>query len=719
MQIPVYQQQTSVGGGAPLPRAEATPVSPAIGQALSNAGQAMQNVGQGVAHEATVEQRLLREQEEQDAKAWAGKVASDAYLQWQQNLNDRKAAATGGAQNFTPDFLTDFDKYASDTVSSAPTPQAKQFLQQHLTSMRTQLGAQAVSFEASARIADRVNNTAAAIDNWSNLVYSDPSKAGVALATIQQTMPDVGPEARDKLLKTAQEKIPFFAASGALERDAQTGNIAGIQATRAMLEGKDGESMDPARRASLITKAYGFENGILAAQQRQQQQADAEKAARETAATNAYNKIFDNLWSKGRYLSMQEISETSAIVAGTTLEKPFQDLLKSQSQVAGFASMSLTQQQSELERMRAAGSDPTIGVTNTEQKTYEQLEKINAAAQQAYKENPWKAAQDRGVIRDLPSVPITDANSALQLIAQRMPQIGVVENRAGRQISPLQPQEAADLLKVIEATPVDTRAQVLNQIGGVLQSAGRIGDLANQWHDKNPAVALAMKAGAGGANGNPLMTTSGTPVSAFILSGEQAIRDKTVKIDDTAGAGIRSQINTAINSVLPPAQEADAKESAYYIAVGSAARNGRTAPNSTDIQNGINAATGGITNTGGTRFNGEPNRVAMPYGWTESQFTSSLKAAGVGNIENTVNGAPIGEVYIGRDAMPVADFMSKFPSYKLVRVGVRGTYAVQAGQQFVSDVMGRPVTVHLNLGQTAATATQPATATQVPNPFGG
>ncbi|QDX22125.1 hypothetical protein FP568_13240 [Pandoraea pnomenusa] len=718
MQIPVYQQQTSVGGGAPLPRAEATPVSPAIGQALSNTGQALQNVGQGVAHEATVEQRLLREQEEQDAKAWSGNAASNAYLQWQQNLNDRKAAATGGAPNFTPDFLTDFDKYASDTVSSAPTPQAKQFLQQHLTSMRTQLGAQALSFEASARVADRVNNTAAAIDNWSNVVYSDPSKAGVALATIQQTMPDVGPEARDKLMKTAQEKIPFFAASGALERDAQAGNIAGIQATRAMLEGKDGESMDPARRASLITKAYGFENGILAAQQRQQQQADAEAAARETAGTNAYNKAFD-LASSGRYFSTDFISETSAAVAGTTAEKPFQELVKSQAKVAGFASMSLAQQQSELERMRAAGSDPMLGVNPTEQATQQQLEKINAAAQQAYKENPWKAAQGYGVIRDVPSAPITDANSALQLIAQRMPQIGVVENRAGRQISPLQPQEAADLLRVIESTPVDTRAQVLNQIGGVLQSAGRIGDLANQWQDKNPAVALAMKAGAGGANGNPLMTTSGTPVSAFILSGEQAIRDKTVKIDDTAGAGIRSQINTAINSVLPPAQEADAKESAYYIAVGSAARNGRTAPNSTDIQNGINAATGGITTTGGTRFNGEPNRVAMPYGWTESQFTSSLKAAGVGNIENTVNGAPIGEVYIGRDAMPVADFMSKFPSYKLVRVGVRGTYAVQAGQQFVSDVMGRPVTVHLNLGQTAAPATQPATATQVPNPFGG
>ncbi|KAF7958207.1 hypothetical protein AWV80_01160 [Cupriavidus sp. UYMU48A] len=68
MQIPLYQQQVNVGGGAPLPRADANPVSGAVGQGLTNTAQGLQQVGQGFAHEATVQAKLLREQEEQDAK---------------------------------------------------------------------------------------------------------------------------------------------------------------------------------------------------------------------------------------------------------------------------------------------------------------------------------------------------------------------------------------------------------------------------------------------------------------------------------------------------------------------------------------------------------------------------------------------------------------------------------------------------------------------------
>ena len=675
MQIPVYQQQTSVGGGAPLPRADATPVSPAIGQALSNAGQGMANVAQGFATEATVEQRLLREQEEQDAKAWSGKVASDSYLEWQKNLDDRKAAATGGAPNFTPDFLTDFDKYASDTVSSAPTPQAKQFLQQHLTSMRTQLGAQALSFEASARVADRVNNTAAAIDNWSNVVYSDPSKAGVALATIQQTMPDVGPEARDKLMKTAQEKIPFFAASGALERDAQAGNIAGIQATRAMLEGKDGESMDPARRASLITKAYGFENGILAAQQRQQQKADAEAAARETAATNAYNKVFENLWSKGRYLSMQEISETSAVVAGTTLEKPFQDLVKSQSQVAGFASMSLTQQESELERMRAAGSDPTLGVTSTEQKTYEQFEKINAAAQQAYKENPWKAAQDRGVIRDVPSVTITDVNSALQLIAQRMPQIGIVEDRAVRQISPLQPDEAEQLGRVISVLPPNQAASALAAIGNTIGTQARVADLARQMGDKDRPLGMAM------AFSNA-QTTAGRFTAELVLSGARALKDGTVKPDTQKEIGWRSDIAREIgDATLNQEVRQQWIDSAYLIQAAISAEGGGT-----DISRAVNLATGGL------RIQRDGSKIPRPYGMSDDTFTTRVNGL---RASDFIAQAPDGNVYSGGVPIPLDKFAAQLSDASLVHAG-QGKYAVRAGTGFVMNKAGQRIIVDLN-----------------------
>jgi hypothetical protein len=173
---------------------------------------------------------------------------------------------------------------------------------------------------------------------------------------------------------------------------------------------------------------------------------------------------------------------------------------------------------------------------------------------------------------------------------------------------------------------------------------------------------------------------------------------------------MHATIANAIDGALPPEQAQDAKDGAYLIAVGSAARNGREVPNSTDIQNGIDAATGGISTTGGTRYNGNPNKVAMPYGWREDDFKSSVKSAGAGNIENTIGGKPIDTVYANGHAIPVNDFMAKFPSYQLVRVGVRGTYAVVTGSKFVNDASGTPVTVHLTLGQQA-----PVSAAAAPN----
>lgn len=217
MQIPLYQQQINVGGGLPAPRADTNPVSGAIGQGLTNAAQGLQQVGQALAHEEIVGAKLLHEQEEQDAKAWAGNALSNAQLQWQQNMKERQEAATGGAPGFTLQLIGDFDKYTQQTLQSAPTPQAKQYLQQHLTALRTQLVGQAISFEAGARVADRVNTTSDSITKQASLVFADPSKADSAVRVIEETMPEVGPEMRTKLLAKAKSEI-YYAAAASIAR---------------------------------------------------------------------------------------------------------------------------------------------------------------------------------------------------------------------------------------------------------------------------------------------------------------------------------------------------------------------------------------------------------------------------------------------------------------------------------------------------------------------
>lgn len=69
--------------------------------------------------------------------------------------------------------------------------------------------------------------------------------------------------------------------------------------------------------------------------------------------------------------------------------------------------------------------------------------------------------------------------------------------------------------------------------------------------------------------------------------------------------------------------------------------------------------------------------------------------------------------------IPVTDFVKQFASYRLVRVGVRGTYAVSTGSKFVTDKTGALVTVHLTF-PTKNAQTGAAPAGQSPTmPFPG
>src|SRR5690606_9997764 len=126
----------------------------------------------------------------------------------------------------------------------------------------------------------------------------------------------------------------------------------------------DGEAIDPARRTMLITRSYAYENGIKASNQREAEKLARERQARETDAVTAYNEATD-LMFKGRYFSQEYINELTARTAGTAVAPAVLELVKSQDQVAGFASLPLQKQAAELERMVAAGSDKNVGVSPT------------------------------------------------------------------------------------------------------------------------------------------------------------------------------------------------------------------------------------------------------------------------------------------------------------------------------------------------------------------
>lgn len=485
-----------------------------------------------------------------------------------------------------------------------------------------------------------------------------------AISKYEQMADVSGPMAGWTPVKIAAEKQRFKEtatynfANNTIEAAARTGDKALIVAARMKIESPDGEPIDPAKRLQLITKAHAYENAINSA-------ADA----RENKAVDVYNKAFD-LSMQGRFMSQEYVTETTNAVYGTSMEKPFMDLVKSQTKIAGFASLPIDAQNAELERMRAAGSDPKIGVNPTEQKVFEQLDRIHEATKKAYQENPWQAAQERGVIKDAPVITLNNMQDAQSILAERMKNIGTIEVSAGKKVSPLQPQEAVAISKLIRMMPPDQQSTALASIGELVGDSDRIAVLAKQMGDKDKTIGIAMMYSTASTN-------LGRYTSELILRGDRAIKDKTVPIDDKRESGWRGSIATEIGDAYQNEEVRKMMiDSAYYIQAGLASEgNG-------DIRRAILLATGGIVERNGSK-------IPIPYGWEENDLDKAIRAVKPENIQSKD-----GNVYIGKTPVPVEQFVQQLPNASLVHAG-QGKYSVKAGMGLVTTDGKSPLVINV------------------------
>jgi hypothetical protein len=469
-----------------------------------------------------------------------------------------------------------------------------------------------------------------------------------------------------------REGATYNFANATLEGAAQTGSIDLIRAARGKIEGADGEPIDPAKRTALIVKAYAYENGILAQNRRDAEKASREQLARENAAIDIYNKAFD-LSSQGRYFSTDFINELTAGTAGTKMAGQVLELVKSQAKVAGFASLSLTNQQAELERMRAAGSDPKIGVDPVEQNVQNQFSRIHEASTKAYAENPWQAAQERGVIKDAPVIQLNNVQDAQQVLGQRMQQIGQVEVAAGRKVSPLQPQEAETIGRLVRMLPPDQQSSALAGFGATLGDADRVAALAHQIDKKDKVLGTAMMY----AN---LQTTQGRYVSELIIKGDRALRDKSVMVDSAKETGWRGAIAKEIGDAFPNQEVRDKMiDAAYLVTAGMAAEG------SPDVSRAVRMAAGRIIEQR------DGSKIPLPYGMEEGDFEKRLKAV---QSTDLAGQAPGGQVYIGKNAVPLEQFVKGLPDASLVHAG-QGRYNVRAGMGLVTNQQGKRITIEV------------------------
>lgn len=661
MRIPVG----NFGGVVAAPQQQAqAPVNNQVGQALASVGAA---VG-GIAH--TMQQAELQKQRAQAAST-AATLSNDLYDVHDQISRGVSDGSVPAAQA-VPEFQRRMGELTAERTKDLTVDQ-RQVIDDHLIRTgggltrnlngvalkRTQdeTGANLVTMSEQLQ-RSAMRDLPGSIERWDKTVDAMGAAAGW------------GPEQSSKAKQAFREGATYNFANATLEGAAQTGNIEVVRAAREKIEGPEGEDIDPAKRTALITKAYGFENGILAANQRAADKVSRESLARENAAVDIYNKAFD-LSAQGRYMSQEFISELADKTAGTAMAKQTQALVQSQAKVAGFASLPLAQQQAELERRRAAGSDPNIGVDPIEQSVTNQFARIYDASVKAYAENPWQAAQERGVIRDAPLIQLNNVQEAQQVIGQRMAQIGQLEVAAGRKVSPLQPQEAETIGRLVRSLPPDQQSSALASFGSLIGDGDRLTDLARQIDQKDPVLGTAMVVA-------DLTTTQGRYVSELVLKGARALKDKSIQVDAARETGWRGAIAKEVGDAFPN-QEVRQRviDAAYYVQAGFTAEG-----SGNDTSRALRLVVGQIVEHNGSK-------IPLPRGMEVSDFerrVSSIKP------QDIAGQAPGGVVYVGKTAVPLDQFTKSLPDAILVNAGT-GLYNVRAGMGLVTNSQGTRITI--------------------------
>ena len=633
-------------------------------------GQAISNVGHAVGSIATEMQQAEVQKQRSQAASTLATLTNDMH-----DVHDQVGRDVTDGKLPPGQALAEFNKRTGTLIGERTKDMAadqRLVIDEHLTRARGTLERNLTGVAIKRTQSETGANLINMSEQFQRAAMRDlPGSIAQWNASVDTMGPAAGwdPEKISTAKQSFKEGATFNFANATLEGAAATGNGDLVRAARGKLEGPEGEAIDPARRTALITKAYGYEQGIAATGIREAEKLKREAEARESKGRDAF-KDAQGVVLAGRYLSTDYISETSALVAGTSAAPGFRELVKSQAAVAGFASLPLTQQTA-IERRQAAGSTAAVGTDPDAEHMTATLERIRDAGVKAYAENPWIAAQERGVIPRAPEMQMNDLQGAQAVLGERMKQIGTIEAAAGNKVSPFQPQEAEKIGRVLQSLPPDQQSAALATIGKTINDQDRLTALARQIDVKDKVLGTAMMVG-------DLQTSQGRYVSELVIKGARAIKDKSVKMDDTKETGWRASIVKEIGEAFPNQEQRDRViEAAYLVQAGMAAEG-----SGTDTSRAIRLVAGRVIEHNGSK-------IPLPRAMEEGDFEKRLSSI---KPEALAAQTPGGSVFVGKTAVPVADFVKTLPDAVLVHAG-QGRYNVRAGMGLVLNAEGKRVTL--------------------------
>lgn len=492
-----------------------------------------------------------------------------------------------------------------------------------------------------------------------------PKQADEAITNVRAFWTATGPQAGEDPAK-AQQRVQQFAERVRFTQATSLVNADPGAAMKALKDPKYLPELDPQQRTSLIQTA---DVRVTQAVNR----AEIAAAAHERKMQREWTAV-QTVLDAGKALDPAFAASAMQKFKGTAYEKALGQLMAEGPANASFVGKPVPMQQRALEELQ--GKMNREGATPELVAAYKKAETAHKAALTDIKADPYMAAAERGVLRELSPLSLTDMTNLPGQLVKRAADAAQVSQWVGGEVSLFRPAEASKVGEVLAAMPAKDRAAVMSTLSKQM-TPGQMRAFGQQLGAKDETLAAAAILSAQGAK-----TSAGRLVSEIVMAGADAMKEQRLKWpsgqDQTT---VRAEIDRLTRGAFlsESAQRAagDAALAAYagLLAEGQAG----------DVGQAVRLVTGGIMEQGG-------RKVVKPYGWTDGMVSKALRDVGEPEIAAITGGAA---ARWGDKELQPAELAKLVPGAQLGPSPRPGTYTLSIGGRMVMGPDGRPLLVPL------------------------
>ncbi len=364
-----------------------------------------------------------------------------------------------------------------------------------------------------------------------------------------------------------------------------------------------------------------------------QDRQEIEQKKRETEAEKNLNNFVSNVLT-GRELDKSYIENVGALVSGTSMQGEYEFYLKQSDNFQSFSKLSSAEQARRISDMKAQIANSPSADPVAENKIMSAYERIYSDRMSTLKDDPNLGLRERGIqLPDLDpaEMKLAPASAAKKLVEIGSYQIAQKKKDPNAVLKPISPAEVNGLKDSFDAMPVN---QKLDFIGSLISESRGIKDGPKIW-----GSVLGQLGGgdmsyvmAGVARMNNFRSQKGEDVSAAIISGTQALKNKQMIMpkDDLLKQQFNEYVGQSASGSTANMTFAAYKSIYAHLTEREAYQHkDKDDINGSISKTALSMATGGTYSQGNFKsYTGGDIRdwkVSKPYGMSDSRFEAHLE----------------------------------------------------------------------------------------------